>query len=598
MNAFFREKRLLLFSLFLTAFNFPLNAHDEPPTPVAPSTIIIDQSAAIRLGRALFWDQQLGGGNGAQMACASCHYQAGTDSHPMRIETGKLANDSITSLGVKFAAFNSLDCDGTSCQAIDNCNVIGGWLRTGVQAPPAIESQNVHNFGDGRANNIFNGVDSTGSVTNGIFERDSEGVINPVDVAYFDSSQASQSLPPANSSVEMACAGRTFPEIGYKLLRVVPLALQSGAVASDVQTTTYAELIAAAFDARFVGDEIITTVAPIRSGDPNNLAPQPTLTEQNFALFFGLAIQAYEQTLTYSGRVPTEDELTSMNNLGCDFCHAEGKSSAMLGGQNSQNSFVNIGVELIKGSPGVTDGNIGSPNIGLFKTSHLLNLPLTAPFFHNGKAGALDDVVDFYINGGCRGIDSDPDFCNGNAVTAETTINPIIDPLNQDINNVITMMTEMVDPQICEGSGPYAHPSLTLWIDDEDADPDITLNDSDNGDGLNYVADDGTTVNCDSLLALFDPPTLTRVAFSEERGAWRFWGDRGANDPAESVDAFLLEGGAETFIATATIETDGSFLIRVNNSPVVAVDASAGVKLITSSGAILEEFGTIEFVDN
>ncbi|MEN3354704.1 MAG: hypothetical protein V7640_2862, partial [Betaproteobacteria bacterium] len=48
------------------------------PEPPNLSDFIADKAAAIRLGKALFWDMQIGS-DGAT-ACASCHFSAGADS--------------------------------------------------------------------------------------------------------------------------------------------------------------------------------------------------------------------------------------------------------------------------------------------------------------------------------------------------------------------------------------------------------------------------------------------------------------------------------------------------------------------------------------
>src|SRR5919199_1801453 len=48
-----------------------------PPTPPNLSDFVLDQSAAVALGKAFFWDQQMGGDG--QTACATCHSQAGAD---------------------------------------------------------------------------------------------------------------------------------------------------------------------------------------------------------------------------------------------------------------------------------------------------------------------------------------------------------------------------------------------------------------------------------------------------------------------------------------------------------------------------------------
>jgi cytochrome c peroxidase len=47
------------------------------PEPPDLASYVKDKAAAIRLGKALFWDMQVGS-DGVQ-ACASCHFQAGGD---------------------------------------------------------------------------------------------------------------------------------------------------------------------------------------------------------------------------------------------------------------------------------------------------------------------------------------------------------------------------------------------------------------------------------------------------------------------------------------------------------------------------------------
>ena len=61
--------------------------------------------AVVKLGKALFGDMQAGSGNGSQSACATCHYQAGTDSEPRRVASGQRPDGIIGSLGVRHAEF-------------------------------------------------------------------------------------------------------------------------------------------------------------------------------------------------------------------------------------------------------------------------------------------------------------------------------------------------------------------------------------------------------------------------------------------------------------------------------------------------------------
>src|SRR6266568_5949483 len=52
------------------------------PTPPNLGDFVKDRNAAIKLGKALFWDMQTGGDGG--QACASCHYRAGADPFDVR----------------------------------------------------------------------------------------------------------------------------------------------------------------------------------------------------------------------------------------------------------------------------------------------------------------------------------------------------------------------------------------------------------------------------------------------------------------------------------------------------------------------------------
>ena len=49
--------------------------------PKPSGTDITDQAAAIRLGKALFWDAQAG--SDGQTACATCHFHAGADNRKL-----------------------------------------------------------------------------------------------------------------------------------------------------------------------------------------------------------------------------------------------------------------------------------------------------------------------------------------------------------------------------------------------------------------------------------------------------------------------------------------------------------------------------------
>ena len=91
---------------------------------------------------------------------------------------------------------------------------------TGRNSPTVINSVfNYRNFWDGRADNEFNGVDPFGwRNPDAAVIRHTPGGVVYERVRLENSSAASQAVGPPNSSVEMAWNGRTFQEIGKKLL--------------------------------------------------------------------------------------------------------------------------------------------------------------------------------------------------------------------------------------------------------------------------------------------------------------------------------------------------------------------------------------------
>ena len=445
-------------------------------------------AAAELLGKALFWDIQVGGGNGASHACASCHYQAGADSHPERIANSILPNGIVGSRGVLFGTFEAITVTGGVCDDHDQGTTTGVFNITGRQAPPAVESRNIHNFWDGRANNVFNGMNPSGEPTAGLWTEDGEA-----SVTIFDSSQASQAVGPPNNEVEMSYLGRTFQELGYKMMRVVPLGQQTGDIADGLHNSNYGDLIIAAFGGgpleAFISNDPAPGVTARVNIDGAGVTDKPvTITENNFSLFFGLAIQAYEQTLVAKVPRPTRAQLKSFKRLRCARCHDRDGSSHAETGDLGRRAFAVNGVVPLAEDAGVVAANLSlgspvpnddnDPGVGFTKSSHLFNLALTGPYFHDGRIDSIEGVIDFYIRGG-----------NNDLPELDSQIRPL-KLRGNDRQNVIDMMNRLVDPRIAEGTGPYAHPSLPLYVDDLQPDV-ITLkleaSDAGNG-GLSYVA--------------------------------------------------------------------------------------------------------------
>ena len=447
------------------------NGWEAFPTPES-------KAAAIKLGKALFWDEQLGSGNGGQYACASCHYQAGADSHPLRIEAGRLPSGIFGSLGVQAANFRGIaaapdaNAPGGLCATpCDDFEITGELAITGRNAPPSVDSNSIHNFWDGRANFVFNGLDPSGEVRPGLFTA--SGMKS---VMILESSQASQAVGPPNSDVEMAAVGRTNTDLGWKMCHVVPLASQTGDIVDVLEAEGlrvpggYITMIEAAFGdgplAEFVSSEIAPDVFARICTSPGVVEQSECcITEANFTLFFGLAIQAYEQTLSsVPAKTPSKAMVKAFKEMRCNKCHYEdGRSHAVIG-DVGRSPFDVTGVAPLSVDPGATaeDINASSPfpndevdaDVGFFKSSHLFNLPLTAPYFHDGSAATIEEMMDFYIRGG-----------NHDLKKLSSQIR-VLDASPREISLVTEMMEILTDPRIGAGTGPFAHPSLKLPLAD------------------------------------------------------------------------------------------------------------------------------------
>jgi cytochrome c peroxidase len=338
----------------------PLQALNQVqvPLPANLDVYIKDRAAAIRLGKALFWDMQVGSD---KTACASCHYNAGADSRSvnqlnpgpdgrfdtthsnnfqLKLDTHfpftkftdaldvtspkvRSRNDIVGSQGVfktdfvgltngafGVGSFGAEDAGVVRPDAIFTRSGVNTRQVTGRNSPSVINAVfNHRNFWDGRAHNEFNGVNSYGDsdVNARVYETDPvTGEAVAVQVRIIDASLASQAVAPVNSSVEMAHGGRDFATVARKLLGVKPLGLQKvagddsvlGAVANPTKglDTTYDALIKAAIQDKWWNGSNRFNVGAGGRVVPA-AAGQFSHMEGNFSLIFGLAVMMYESTL-------------------------------------------------------------------------------------------------------------------------------------------------------------------------------------------------------------------------------------------------------------------------------------------------------------
>ena len=305
--------------------------------------------AAIRLGKALFWEMQAGSDN--KTACATCHVNGGQDARsrnqvhpgpngqwdstafapnsdlwdgafPFATPIASNTDNIVGSQGVRRSLFQSIGKSGlevTAAVADPVFTADGKNMRqvTGRNAPSTVNAVfNHRNFFDGRAQTEFNGVNPFG-------ERDSSarvwfvGPVGPaqVDIHIQNASLASQAVGPPMSDVEMSAVGRTFPDLGKKLMLVKPLGLQQvspsdsvlGAYADPVKglTVSYKALIQQAFKPKWWNTT--KTISINRKSY--------TMMEANTALFWGLSIMLYEATLV-ADQTPIDQYLRYRSVIG------------------------------------------------------------------------------------------------------------------------------------------------------------------------------------------------------------------------------------------------------------------------------------------
>ena len=519
------------------------------PEPDNLKDFVQDKAAAIALGKSLFWDMQLGT-DGIQ-SCASCHFHAGADSRSKNqlnpgpgnvFDIGGRPNYQLTATDYPFHKL--LDTNSRSSTVISDSNDITGSQGvfksdfvevnpgsdkdivnptpdkvfnvnginvrqvTGRNSPTTINAVfNFRNFWDGRAQNIFNGVNEFGlrDPSALVFKAINRNRILEVPVNLKNSSLASQAVGPPLSAFETAADNfadvapniappleatlseatgavivvnaskqdvinnasgevntdslfaassanvsntdslsnvssdnisdtdslsndgsnrvskplppRQLPplkrkgrKLGKKLTVLRPLAKQLVAKDDSVLSSysrgsqpglnveTYSTLIEQAFKPEWWNSNLIVQVDP-KTGDRTILRKpagslstnQYTLTEYNFSLFFGLAVQAYESTLV-SDNSPFDQyfegnssALSNQQKRGLEVFQNKGKCINCHGGAEFTNASVkNVKDEKIErmrmGNGGVAVYDNGFYNIGVRPTFEDLGVGGKDPF--------------------------------------------------------------------------------------------------------------------------------------------------------------------------------------------------------------------------
>jgi len=350
------------------------------------SPIIINKEKAIILGKALFWDTNVGSDG---MACGSCHFHAGADSrvknqlspagkstaaidqvfdqsisgqqlgsnytlkntdfpfHQRENPVSKLSavtfnsDDVSSSSGTFSGEFNSASRTGTNH---DNCSRSADSIfhvaNTGTRrveprnTPTVINSIfNHRNFWDGRANNIFNGSSPWGDrdPDAGVWVKVNSRKVSKQPLQLINSSLASLAIAPPLSDTEMGCRDRTFADIGRKLLSRQPL---------ENQKVHWNDSVLGPLSGSVVDD-----LQPGLNTSYNTLIKQSfnkkywsfrrrgsfgnplsglayNQVEANFSMFYGLSIQMYLSTLI-SDDTPFDQSARNAEGLPIDLTVSE-----------------------------------------------------------------------------------------------------------------------------------------------------------------------------------------------------------------------------------------------------------------------------------
>jgi cytochrome c peroxidase len=334
------------------------------PAPANLLEFVRDVEMARALGKALFWDMQVGS-DGVQ-ACASCHFRAGADPRSKnQLSPGLLragdADLTYTTGGGPNAQLQPSDFpltrladptvrgqldplsdsdDAVSSQGIQHLGSGSdpqgfhvGYVNTRRVEPrntPSVINAvfNHRQFWDGRAENVFNGVNHLGQrdPTAKVFRADDPRDPLEVRVELVNSSLASQAVAPIVSTLEMSAPGRTVQGVGselgaaprriYKRIHDVrPLAKQQvhpddsilGRMSRwpnrGLTALNYDEMIKIAFHEHWWRSPRLIRVSPdgsklvVDRADDDAQTEEYTLIQYNFSLFFGIAVQLYQATL-------------------------------------------------------------------------------------------------------------------------------------------------------------------------------------------------------------------------------------------------------------------------------------------------------------
>lgn len=403
------DLRLALPAAFVLAS--ALAAQGLPPPPVPAGNPITPDK--ILLGKALFFEEQMSATHA--VACATCHdLGRGGGSDVRATGAGSVHPGLDGMLGTRDDIRGSRGVPGKEIDGRYRRTSFGlGEQVTARRSMPVINAAYAPQlFWDGRASATFRDPLTQAIVLNG------------------NAALESQAVGPPMSDVEMGHFGQSWANVVARLIAAEPLALATNVpapLAQFVAGRSYGALFQQAFGT-------------------------PDITPSRIAM----AIATYERTLI-SNQSPWDDfqrgvpgALTPQQDRGRQmFFNPQTACGACHGGPMlANNQFVYTGVT----PPNEDLGRFLITNVdadrGRMRAPTLRNVALRAPYFHNGGARTLREVVDFYARGG--------DF---NAPNRDPRIRGF-NMSNADRDALVAFLGAFTDPRVAQGLPPFDRPQL------------------------------------------------------------------------------------------------------------------------------------------
>ncbi len=366
--------------------------------------------AKVRLGTAIFWDEQLS--SAGTVACGTCHIPSAGGGDPRsKLSSGSQHPGADGVFGTQDDVTGSLGVPSrfaSGAYAEDPSFGFGPQV-TGRKAPTMINAAFFDElFWDGRADSSF------------------EDPLTGQTVSSNRSALESQAADPPLSTVEMGHIDADWGTLADRFASARPLRLAQGLPAdlgAWIADRSYPELFQEAF-----GSADVT----------------PTRMAQ--------ALATYQRSLI-SNQAPVDDgpqALTQQQSQGLQVFNGPGRCVIChTGPRLADDRFHNTGVSPLDADLGRFLVTNAPPDRGRFKTPGLRNIGLRGPFFHDGSAETLADVVDFYVRGGDFGVNQ----------------SPLMQPLNLNPGQRAALIAflegALLDPRVAAEIGPFARP--TLW---------------------------------------------------------------------------------------------------------------------------------------